>query len=60
MKKLNQNPHKEEFHATKAAKQIQSWIEKKYPRLAASTKKRMIVECLIELTEEKKFLSAHG
>jgi hypothetical protein len=59
MKNLNQVPRKEEFQAKMAAQQIQTWIEKKYPRLAASAKTRMIVECLIELTEERKFLSAH-
>lgn len=59
MKNPNQTLHKEEFHAKKAVQQIQSWIEKKYPRLAASAKTQMIIECLIELTEEKKFLTVH-
>jgi hypothetical protein len=58
MKSPNQILHKEEFHAKKAAQQIQTWIEKKYPRLAASAKTRMIIECLIELTEERNFLMA--
>lgn len=48
----------EEFHANKAVQQIQAWIEKKYPKLAASAKARMIIECLIEITEERKFLTA--
>jgi hypothetical protein len=59
MKNPNQTFHKEESHAKKAAQQIQSWIEKKYPRLANSAKTKMIIECLIELSEEKKFLAAH-
>jgi len=59
MKNPNQTLRKEEFHAKKAVQQIQSWIEKKYPCLAASAKTRMIIECLIELSEEKKFLMAH-
>jgi hypothetical protein len=59
MKNLNQIPQKEEFLAKKAAQQIQTWMEKKYPRLAASTKTKMIIECLIELTEERKFIAAH-
>lgn len=49
----------EEFHAKKAVQQIQSWIERKYPKLAASAKTKMIIECLIELTEERKLI-AHG
>jgi len=58
MKNPNQAPLKEEFQAKKAVQQIQTWIEKKYPRLAASTKTKMIIECLIELKEERKFLTA--
>lgn len=60
MKNLNQTPHKEEFHAKKAVQQIQSWVEKKYPRLAASAKTQMIIECLIELTEERKLQAVHS
>jgi hypothetical protein len=59
MKNSNQLLCKEEFQAKKAIRQIQTWIEKKYPRLAASAKSKMIIECLIELTEERKFLAAH-
>lgn len=59
MKNPNQTPRKEEFHAKKAVQQIQSWIEKKYPRIASSAKTKMIIECLIELSEERKFLAAH-
>ena len=47
----------EEFHAKKAIQQIQKWIEKHHPRLAASAKTRMIMECLIELSEERKLLA---
>lgn len=60
MKNPNQTFHKEEFQAKKAVLQIQSWIEKKYPRLANSAKTRMIIECLIELSEEKKYLAAQA
>lgn len=60
MKNLNQAFHKEEFQAKKAVLQIQSWIEKKYPRLASSEKTKIIIECLIELSEEKKFLAAQA
>jgi hypothetical protein len=59
MKNLNQPLRKEESHAKKAAQQIQIWMEKKYPRLATSAKTKMIIECLIELTEERKFLTLH-
>ena len=57
MKNPNQTFRKEEFQAKKAMHQIQSWIEKKYPGLANSAKTKMIIECLIELSEEKRFLA---
>jgi hypothetical protein len=59
MKNPNQSLRKEESQAKKAAQQIQIWMEKKYPRVAASAKTKMIIECLIELTEERKFLAIH-
>jgi hypothetical protein len=59
MKNPSQTIRKEEFHAKKAVQQIQSWIESKYPRLANSVKTKMIIECLIELSEEKKFSTVH-
>lgn len=59
MKNSNPTLRLEEFHAKQAAKQIITWVGKKYPGLCASTKKRMIAECLIELKEERKFLTAH-
>jgi len=46
-----------ERKAKKAAQQIQKWIEKQYPRLASSAKTKMIIECLIELSEERKHLA---
>lgn len=60
MKNSNPTLRNEEFHAKKAVQKIQSWIERKYPGLAASAKTKMIIECLIELTEEKKFLEVQG
>lgn len=59
MKDPNQTLRKEEFQAKKAVQQIQTWMKKKYPRLASSAKTKMIIECLIELTEEKKFSALH-
>jgi len=60
MKNPNQTLHSEEFHAQKAVQQIQEWIEQKYPRLTANTKTRILVECLIELTEERKFQAIYN
>jgi hypothetical protein len=60
MKNPIQVLHKEDSHAKNAVQQIQTWVEKKYPRLAGSVKTKMIIECLIELREESKFLSVHG
>jgi hypothetical protein len=59
MKNPYQTLRKEESHAKKAVQQIQLWIEKKYPMLANSAKTKMIIECLIELSEERKFLTVH-
>jgi hypothetical protein len=47
----------EELQAKKAVQRIQTIIEKKYPRLAAAAKTRLIIECLIEFTEERKILA---
>jgi hypothetical protein len=58
MKNYNSTLRKEESHAKKAVQQIQTWMEKRYPALAASVKTRMIVECLIELTVERKHIAA--
>lgn len=46
-----------ELQAKKAIQQIQKWIENRYPKLAATSKAQMIIECLIELTEERKFMA---
>lgn len=55
MKNPNHPLRTEEFHAKKAVQQIQKWIEKKYPRLTAAVKTKLITECLIELSEERRF-----
>lgn len=47
----------EELHAKKAVQRIQKLIEKKYPKLAAAAKTKMVIECLIELTEERRVLA---
>lgn len=52
--------HSEESHAQKTVQQIQKWLEEKYPRLTASTKTRILIECLIELSEEKKFQASYN
>lgn len=57
MKNPNHLHRNEEFKAKKAVQQIQSWIERKYPKLAYSAKTKMIIECLIELSEERNFLA---
>ncbi|MFL5788039.1 MAG: hypothetical protein ACJ748_08300 [Flavisolibacter sp.] len=46
-----------ELQAKKAIQLIYKRIEDQHPRLAAIAKSRLIVECLIELAEERKFLS---
>lgn len=49
---------KAEIQAKKAIKRIHDWVEKKYPLTASALKTRLILECLIEITEERKFIAA--
>ena len=61
MKSSNQPLVKEtisEVRAKRAVSRIQKWMEIHYPVLASTSKARLIVECLIEINEENKFLSA--
>ncbi|HEY0355616.1 MAG TPA: hypothetical protein VGC29_05395 [Flavisolibacter sp.] len=48
-----------ELQAKKAINRIQNWTEKNYPRLAEITRSRLIIECLIEMAEERKYLATH-
>lgn len=47
-----------EQHAKAAVQKIQKWIEVNYPKLAAVKKTKLIIECLIEVAEESKFIAA--
>jgi hypothetical protein len=49
-----------ELQARKAVQHIKNWIEKTYPRLAVAAKNQLIIECLIEITEERKYVAAQG
>jgi hypothetical protein len=60
MKSSNQPLIKEsisEVRAKRALNRIQKWMEIHYPSLASSSKSRLIMECLIEINEEKKFIA---
>ena len=48
-----------ELQAKNAIQKIHNWTEKNYPRLAAVTRSRLIIECLIEMAEERKYLATH-
>ena len=52
-----QQPGRTELRATKAIQNIQNWMDTRYPAMAALSKSKMIIECLIELNEEKRFLA---
>lgn len=58
----NLNSFRQDLSGEKQAQiailQIKKWVEQRYPRLAYAAKTKMIMECLIELTEEKNFLAA--
>jgi len=60
MKNQNQPLYTEQMHAQKAVQQIQKWLEERYPRLTTSTKTRILIECLIELSEERKFQASYN
>jgi hypothetical protein len=48
---------KSDVQAKKAIHNIQKWIDKRYPVMASITRSKLILECLIELNEEKRFLA---
>jgi hypothetical protein len=61
MRNPNQNLQHEgvaELQAKKAIQKIKKMMEEKYPSMAAVSKTRLIIECLIEMKEEKKYLKA--
>jgi hypothetical protein len=47
-----------EMHARQAIEHITKWVEQRYPVLSAVSKSRLITQCLIEIREERKNLSA--
>jgi hypothetical protein len=47
-----------ELQAKLAIRKIKKMIEEKYPVMASVSKARMIIECLIEVSEERKYLAA--
>ena len=49
-----------EIQARKAIQRIKQWSKQNYPGLATTARARLIMECLIEITEEKKFLAARS
>ena len=46
-----------EARARKAVQHIQKWFEENHPQATTAVKANLILECLIEVTEERKFLS---
>ena len=44
--------------AQKAIQSIQKWVKDRYPSLASATQARIILECLIEVKEENRFIAA--
>ena len=47
-----------ELQAKMAIRKIRKMIEEKYPVMASVSKARLIIECLIEVSEERKYLAA--
>jgi hypothetical protein len=60
MKHANQTRHNDgltDLRAKMAIQRIQKFIEKRYPVMAPGHKTRLIIECLIELTEERNLIA---
>jgi hypothetical protein len=47
-----------ELQAKMAIRKIRKMIEEKYPVMSSVSKARLIMECLIEVSEERKYLAA--
>ncbi|MGZ5286445.1 MAG: hypothetical protein ACXWV0_05420 [Flavisolibacter sp.] len=47
-----------DVQAKKIIQRIQKWAEKKYPSLESVKRSEMIIECLIEVAEERKYMAA--
>lgn len=47
-----------DVQAKKIISKLQNWAEKKYPSVESVKRSRMIIECLIEVAAEKKYLAA--
>ena len=46
-----------EVRAKKAIQNIQKWMDKRYPVMASVSRSRLIIECLIEINEERRYLT---
>ncbi|MGZ5190670.1 MAG: hypothetical protein ACXWCZ_06585 [Flavisolibacter sp.] len=46
-----------ELRAKRAIQNIHKLMDKRYPVISSITRSQMIIECLIELNEEKRFLA---
>jgi hypothetical protein len=60
MTNSNQTLYKDglsQLRAKMAIQRIQKSIETRFPVMAEGSKARLIIECLIELSEERKFLA---
>ena len=60
MKNQHQTLQKEstsELRAKKAIQNIQKWMDKRYPVMASISRSKLILECLIEINEERRFLA---
>jgi hypothetical protein len=44
-----------ETQARQAISHITKWVEERYPQISTSTKSRLIVQCLIEVTRERLY-----
>jgi hypothetical protein len=47
-----------QLQARKAIQRIQQWVEEQYPSLTSNHKTKLILECLIEMDAERKYIAA--
>jgi len=55
---ISVRPELAELQARQVIRKIQKWAKQQYPSVASTKTERLIVECLIEITVEKKLLAA--
>jgi hypothetical protein len=46
-----------EVRAKRAVRRLQKWMESQYPQITSALRSKLIIECLVEIAEERRFLA---